>query len=118
MLRFLRSAARLSFLVLFFLLSVPLVRTQDASTGAIRGSVLDPDGRAIAAVTVAVRNPATGAHYSMLSDADSRFALELLPPGDYSARAEIKGMTPQVTPQNHVDVGGVAEIQFRSCRRP
>jgi hypothetical protein len=28
-------------------------------------------------------------------------------------RAEIKGMSPQVTPSIHVDVGGVVELQFR-----
>ncbi len=39
-------------------------------------------------------------------------ALELLPPGDYSARVDAQGMSPQIAPQLHVDVGGVAELQF------
>jgi len=47
------------------------------------------------------------------SDAEGRFAFELLPPGDYSARATAQGMAPQVTPQLHVDVGGATEIEFR-----
>jgi len=37
----------------------------------------------------------------------------LLPLGDYSARAEIQGLSPQITPQIHVDIGGSVELQFR-----
>ncbi len=33
---------------------------QDASTGAIRGTVLDPSGKSIAGATVALVNDATG----------------------------------------------------------
>ncbi len=51
--------------------------------------------------------------YSAASDAEGRFALDLLPPGDYSARVVAQGMSPQVTPQLHVDVGGAAELEFR-----
>jgi hypothetical protein len=60
-----------------------------------------------------VVNISTGARYSALADEEGRFALQLVPPGDYSARAEIKGMSPQVTPQIHVDVGGTVDLQFR-----
>ena len=48
-----------------------------------------------------------------MTDDQGRFAIELLSPGDYSGRAEIKGMSPQVTRQIHVDVGGTVELQFR-----
>ena len=64
MLRSLRSIARVLFLVLTFLLIAPLVRPQDASTGAIRGTVLDPDARPVPSATIAVVNSATGASYS------------------------------------------------------
>ncbi len=92
--------------------AVPL-RSQDTSTGAVRGNVLDPDGHAVAYATVAIVNSATGATRSAVTDASGRFAIELLSPGDYSARAEIQGLSPQVTPQIHVDVGGSVELQFR-----
>jgi hypothetical protein len=101
----------LTVLVIIFL--TPGLAAQDASTGAIRGVVLDPEGRPVSAATVAVVSASTGAQHSALSDDDGRFVVELLPPGDYSARAEIKGMSPQVTPQIHVDVGGAVELQFR-----
>jgi hypothetical protein len=100
----LRRCLCISILVAFFLLA-PALHPQDASTGAIRGVVLDPDARPVPAATIAVVNAATGTPRSAVTDADGRFAVELLPPGDYSARAEIKGMSPQVTPQIHVEVG-------------
>ncbi|HYM74976.1 MAG TPA: TonB-dependent receptor [Candidatus Dormibacteraeota bacterium] len=92
--------------------SIPLVG-QDSPTGSIRGNVLDPAGARISQALVVVVNTATAARYTTNSDAEGRFVLELLPPGDYSARVEAPGMSPQVTPQLHVDVGGIAELEFR-----
>jgi len=54
---------------------------QDASSGALRGSVLDPDAGAIPGATVVLVNSARGLRYSATSDAEGRFAFELLPPG-------------------------------------
>ena len=86
---------------------------QDASTGAIRGLVLDPDARPVPKAMVAVVSIATGELRSASTDAEGRFAIDLLPPGDYSARAEIKGMSPQESPQVHLDIGSSLELQFR-----
>jgi hypothetical protein len=86
---------------------------QDAATGAIHGAVVDATGGRIARAQVAVVNSGTGARYTATSDAEGRFAIDLLPAGDYSARVVAEGMSPQVTPQLHLDVGGVAELEFR-----
>jgi hypothetical protein len=94
------------------MLTIPLT-AQDSATGAIRGTVLDATGGRIAQASIVVVNAATGARYTATSDAEGRFALELLPPGDYSARVVAEGMSPQVTPQLHVDVGGAAELEYR-----
>jgi hypothetical protein len=69
-----------------FLLMAPFVRPQDGSTGAIRGVVLDPDGRPIAAAPIALVNSATGAHYAATSDEAGRFSFELLPAGSAACR--------------------------------
>ena len=98
--------------LLLLALSTTLL-AQDASTGALRGSVNDSTGSLISGATVVVVNAATGFRYSVTSDADGRFLLDLLPPGDYNARAEFAGMSPQVTPKLHVDVGGATEVNFR-----
>ncbi|HTR67281.1 MAG TPA: TonB-dependent receptor [Terriglobales bacterium] len=86
---------------------------QDASTGAIRGTVSDPTGGRIPGATVAFANTATGFRYSVVTDSAGRFTLDLLPPGDYSGRAVAPGMSPQVSPRVRVEVVGVTEIEFR-----
>jgi len=50
---------------------------------------------------------------SIFSDGAGRFAFELLPPGDYSARASADGMSPQVSPAVHVTLGAVTELEFK-----
>ena len=100
-------------LVLALMLLAARSDGQDASTGALRGLVLDSSGAQIPGASVVVVNAGTGLRYSVTCDADGRFAFELLPPGDYSARAEAVGMSPQLSPPLHVDVGGVAVLEFR-----
>ena len=100
-------------LILFFAMLPAGLSAQDSATGAIRGIVLDSTGARIPQASIVVVNTASGVRYSATSDAQGGFALDLLPPGDYSARAVAPGMSPQVTPQLHVDVGGVAALEFR-----
>lgn len=89
-----------------------LVTGQDSATGSIRGTVFDPTGARIPQALVVVVNSGTAARHTATTDAEGHFALEL-PPGDYSARVEAQGMSPQVTPQLHVDIGGTATLDFR-----
>src|SRR5690349_1142964 len=86
---------------------------QDGSTGALRGSVLDPSGRNIAGAGVALVNDATGAHFKQTSDLRGRFVFDLLPPGEYSARVTAEGMSPELSPSLHVAVGGETAIDFK-----
>jgi hypothetical protein len=99
------------FLLASFLLP-SLAAAQDAATGAIHGTVLDPAGAHIAQASVVAVNAGTGVRYSTMSDAEGRFTIDLLPPGDYTARAVADKMSPQETPPLHVDVGAAAEIEF------
>jgi hypothetical protein len=86
---------------------------QDASTGAVKGTVLDATGSVIADATIVLINTATGFRYSIATDAEGRFAFDMLPPGDYSARATAAGMSAQITPKLQVAVGGLTELQFK-----
>jgi hypothetical protein len=106
------SRTPLVILIISLLLS-PLAPAQDAATGAIHGTVVDLHDLRIPGASIAVVNTATGLRYSATSDAEGRFALDLLPPGDYSARVIAQNMSPQITPQLHVEVGAAAELQFR-----
>ena len=100
-----------SFLSILFLATA--VIAQDTSTGAIRGTVSDSAGARIGAAAVVLVNAATNFRYSTSSDVSGRFAFELLPPGEYSARADSHGMSPQTTPRLRVDVGGTTELTFK-----
>ncbi|HTT25112.1 MAG TPA: carboxypeptidase-like regulatory domain-containing protein [Candidatus Sulfotelmatobacter sp.] len=80
------------------------VQAQDSATGTIRGTVVDPSGARVSQALVVVVNSGTGVRYTATSDSEGHFAFDVLPPGDYSARLEAPGMSPQVTPQMHVDV--------------
>ena len=74
--------------------------------GDMRGVVLDPQKAVLANASVVLVNAANGLRYVATTNTEGRFVLELLPPGDYSARAEAEGMSPQVISEFHVDVGG------------
>ncbi len=100
--------------LIFLMAMLPMgLNAQDSATGAIRGTIFDSTGGRIPQASIVVVNTATGMRYSATSDAQGGFALELLPPGDYSTRAVAAGMSPQVSPQLHVDVGGAAALEFR-----
>ena len=86
---------------------------QDSATGAVRGTVVDARGGRIPQASVVLVNTSTSARFSATSDGEGRFAFQMLPPGDYSARVVAPGMSPQITPQLHVDVGAIAELEFR-----
>ncbi len=110
-------AIRLSAVVILSIViatfAAPQILGQDSSTGSIRGTVLDSAGARIAQANVVIVNSATGTRYSTTSDSEGRFAVELLQAGDYSIRVDAEAMSPDVTPQLHVDVGGSAELTFR-----
>src|SRR6185437_11636598 len=86
---------------------------QDASTGAIRGVVSDSSDSRIPMATVVFVNVAKGIRYTVVTDAEGRFSVNLLPPGDYQCRATAPGMSPQQTPRLHVDLGVVTAVDFK-----
>src|SRR5579864_8817279 len=107
------SSTRIVSLLIFSAILLPSSLGAQDATGSIRGIVLDSTGSRIAHASIAVVSTSTGTRYTATSDVEGGFALELLPPGDYFARVVAEGMSPQVTPQLHVDVGGSANLEFR-----
>ena len=85
---------------------------QDASTGALRGVVLDAQGAVITNADIVAIRVETGIRYHSATDSAGRFAVDLLPPGQYSARAEAEGMSPQISPVIRVDIGAAALLTF------
>ena len=86
---------------------------QDASTGALRGVVLDAQGAAITNADIVAIRVETGIRYHSATDSAGRFAVDLLPPGQYSARAEAEGMSPQISPMIRVEVGAATQLTFK-----
>jgi hypothetical protein len=86
---------------------------QDASTGALRGVVLDAQGAVITNADIVAIRVETGIRYHSATDSAGRFALDLLPPGQYSARAEAEGMSPEISPVIRVEVGAAAQLTFK-----
>ena len=86
---------------------------QDASTGALRGVVLDAQGAVITNADIVAIRMETGIRYHSATDSGGRFVVDLLPPGQYSARAEAEGMSPQISPVIRVEVGAAAQLTFK-----
>ena len=99
------------FLLIFMVASVAW--GQDASTGALRGVVLDAQGAVITNADIVAIRVETGIRYHSGTDSAGRFAVDLLPPGQYSARAEAEGMSPQITPAVRVEIGAATVLTFK-----
>src|SRR5262249_11658995 len=104
------SALRLA-VVIFLSLTSLFLPAPDSAIGSPRGTGLDPSGSRAVQASIVTVNSANGTRYTTMSGAQGEFGLEL-PPGDYSARVEAQGMSPEVTPQLHVDVGAIAQLEF------
>jgi len=53
-----------------------------------------------------------GFQYFVTSDAEGQFVFEMLPPGEYSARAVAPDMSPQLTPRLEVKAGATTQLEF------
>jgi Carboxypeptidase regulatory-like domain/TonB dependent receptor len=96
-----------------FILAASFTCGQDASTGALRGVVLDSQGAVITDADIVAIRVSTGIRYHSATDSAGRFVMDLLPPGNYSARAEAAGMSPQISPLIPVEVGAASELTFK-----
>ncbi len=110
---FLVTITNLFFSIVIFCLWATGLWGQDASTGALRGVVLDAQGAAITNADIVAIRVDTGIRYHSATDSAGRFTVDLLPPGRYSARAEAEGMSPQISPLMQVEVGAATELTFK-----
>ena len=67
------------------------IQSQTASTGALTGVALDPNGAVLTGVVVRLTSQDTGAIQSATTNKDGRFNLLLLPPGRYDLQASTTG---------------------------
>ena len=102
-----------------FALCALLMYGQTANTGAIAGSVSDPDGAVVPRAAVVINNEETGEERHLTTDAEGSFSAPFLIPGNYdlTVRAtgfepfDLKGVQVQITEVSRVKVqltvGGV-----------
>jgi hypothetical protein len=83
---------------------------QDASTGAVRGTVSDASGAAIVQAAVALTNSATGITRSAATTSSGTFAFDLLPPGEYVIAISATNFASYSAAAIKVDVGGAATL--------
>jgi hypothetical protein len=98
------------------------VFAQDASTGALNGTVTDPSGGVVPAATVKVTNNATGEVRTVVAGNNGNYLVPLLPPGSYTVQATGKGfktlqfqhvsihVTETATLNIRLELGELAEI--------
>jgi hypothetical protein len=80
------------------------------NTVNLSGTVLDPQGLAVAGAKVSVKSLTTGATRSVESGGDGHYQIIGLPPGDYELTVEAKGMSKLVMPVLHLALGAAAEF--------
>lgn len=105
--RGLRLALVLAGVELVFLSAVPA----QMPTGAIRGTVSDPQGAVIPHAVVTVVRKTTGESRRVTTTADGNYAVENLMPGVYEVTVEFQGFAPQVR-QVTVQVGTITSSDF------
>jgi Carboxypeptidase regulatory-like domain len=91
------TVVRLRFFVFRILLIAAFVSAsyslwgQSATTGALRGTVVDPAGAVIPGVTVTLISPTTGQTQNIVTDAKGLYAFSLLSPGNYDVEFSAPG---------------------------
>ncbi|HTS62400.1 MAG TPA: carboxypeptidase regulatory-like domain-containing protein [Candidatus Acidoferrales bacterium] len=84
-----------------------------SSTGAIEGTVTDPQNAAVAAARVSVTNTDTGASISGLTQVDGTFVFPLLAPGNYRIQVLAPGFESTVLEGVKVEITKVTNANAR-----
>jgi len=74
------------FLLMAAILFAPLARGQNANTGELKGTVMDPSGAAVPGVTVSVKNVQTGAVTATTTNQSGLYDVPFLAPGNYTIK--------------------------------
>src|SRR5271168_2978581 len=104
-----RTSCWLVLFVLAFALFMPSPTTGQTSysTGSLRGTVIDPQGKSVPNSTVTVTNPATGVASTQSTNADGNFEFLALNPGTYEIQVTAAGFSRLVAKDVVVTVGQI-----------
>jgi hypothetical protein len=87
------------------------VKSQSLDTG-ILGTVSDPSGAAIAAVTVTITQTATGVAHTVTTGSDGKYEVRYLLPGEYTVEVHATGFATERRPGIVLQIGQQARIDF------
>src|SRR5437879_3465435 len=83
--------------LLFSALFFCAISTYAQFKASIQGTVMDPQGEAVASAKVTVTNQATGATRDMVTSAEGFYRINELPPGNYTITVEATGFKQSVS---------------------
>jgi hypothetical protein len=86
------------------------VGAQTSVDGAVRGTIYDATGAAVAGAAVRVRSAATGFDLEETTGSSGEFVAVRVPPGDYEVSVRATGFAPADLVRVAVRIGGVAEV--------
>ncbi len=92
-------------MVLLVILFSTILTMAQATTGIMRGTVVDNTGGAVAGAGVSVKNEATGIEATTVSNSDGVFEVQALSPGAYSVSIEATGFKRSIKTGFPVRVG-------------
>ena len=99
--------------VAVFVLCALAVHGQTANTGAIAGTVSDPNGALVAHAAVAVSSQATGEERDLTASAEGNFSVQFLPPGKYDLTVRAAGFEPFTLNGVQVQITEVSRLKIR-----
>src|SRR5262245_31857177 len=103
-------------ILLFIVCLAPMISVlaqSQATTGNIEGRVLDPKDAAVPGATITATNQQTGLAKTTSSDSEVNYRRTLLPPGQYTVRANGQGFSPAETLDVTVTVGGKSTLDVK-----
>lgn len=102
--------------VTFVFVAILAAMVQSASgqetRGAIRGSVLDPNGAPVAGARVVVSDPARGSAVSSTSNGEGFFQVNYLLSGKYSITVEVSGFKKLLRENVVVEIGNTIQVDL------
>ncbi len=108
-----KLAGTISVWVIVICLGAVVVVAQTAATGALSGTVTDPNKAVVARAEVKVINEATGETRAVTSQTDGTYVMPLLPPGSYHIEAEATGFKRGTLPGIRIAVTEITTLDIR-----
>jgi hypothetical protein len=99
-------------IVMFLVVAIHPLYGQ-TTNATLSGTVTDPSGAVVQGVKVTVINLGTSSHRQATTNAEGRYVVPMLPPGEYKIRAEKKGFAGVEVPKLVLNVSDQRELNIK-----